>query len=224
MSSSNDIHIINNKSYKVFKNSEILTEQSTFKKKTDKNFKRMLCRNVIKDGVCDYSTKCKYAHSFSEQIIDSHRKQAWDILLSSNSLENVDLQKNYKLYQTLDEFTNLCSQCVACDCIGGYNCDHGVFDKKYQICKQDLNYGNCKNQNCSLIHLTHRGLKPWFSKQKEQQIMNLQTIKGTLLSEKFFSVNKNSVIQDDETLSNFTNSSDENNDYENDCDKSIFVK
>jgi len=208
-----------NKIYKIVKHNVVSITSNTTKKKQDKNLKRILCRNMIKNGTCEYGSKCKYAHSLSEQIIDVSRKQAWNIIFSSDDLSDIDLQKNYSLYQTLNELTNTCQQCNSHDCIGGYNCDHGTFDKKYQICKHDLNYGNCKNTKCG-IHLTDRGLKPWFNKQCELD-NNLYKIKGTLLSENFFT---NVSVNDDETLSNFTNSVDENDDYENDCDKSIFSK
>jgi hypothetical protein len=77
-----------------------------------------------------------------------------------------------------------------------------------------------------LVHLTERGLKPWYNKQKTNPLSpNAQKIRGTLLSEKFFS-NINFNNKDDETLSNFTNSSEEEDDenYENECYKSIFSK
>lgn len=215
------------KTYKVIKKSFIQSSLSTLKKKPDKNVKRMLCRNVIKGGICGYGTKCKYSHTLSEQVIDLPRKHAWEILLSNNTLENTDLQKNYQLYQSLDELTKSCKQCCNNECIGGYNCDHGVFDKKYQICQQDLDYGMCKNSLCNLVHLTERGLKPWYNKQKINVPVtspSTQKIKGTLLSEKFFN-NINFINnQDEETLSNFTNSSDEYESYEDECNKSIFTK
>lgn len=213
------------KTYKVIKNSFVQPSISILKKKPDKNVKRMLCRNVIKGGTCGYGTKCKYSHTLSEQVIDLPKKQAWDILLSNNSLENIDLQKNYQLYQSLEELTKSCKQCCNNECIGGYNCDHGVFDKKYQICQQDLDYGTCKNNLCNLLHLTERGLKPWYNKQKVTAVSpSLQKIKGTLLSEKFFNNTNFINTQDEETLSNFTNSSDEDEIYEDECNKSIFSK
>ncbi len=211
--------------YKVTKNNNM---QNSFlnglKKKVDKNIKRMLCKNIIKGGECGYGNKCKYAHTMSEQLIDSNRKQAWDILLSDDNLENINLQQNYQLYQILEEFTKSCKQCCNNECIGGYNCDHGVFDKKYQICQQDLNYGMCKNEMCELVHLTKRGLKPWYTKKQTiPQNLNFQKIKGTLLSEQFF-INSlhNTNTEDNEILSNFSDSSDEEEDYEDECNQSIF--
>lgn len=200
------------------------TPKSNIKKKNDKNVKRILCRNIITTGSCSYGTKCKYSHTLEEQIIDKSRKHAWDILLSDISLDNIDLQKDYQLYQTFTILTKLCKQCYNNECIGGYNCDHGVFDKKYQICSQDLNYGNCNNGLCDLIHLTTRGLKPWFSKDKIVINSTIPIIKGTLLSNNFF---VNSVCANEETLSEFTDSSDDeynitNNDDEYDI--SIFSK
>lgn len=217
----------NSKTYKVIKNSFNVTSSSTFavKKKSNKNVKRMLCKNIIKTGSCGYGSKCEYAHTLNEQIIDATRKQAWEILLSDTSLENVDIQSNYPLYQAFEELTKLCKQCRNNECIGGYNCDHGVFDEQYQICSQDLNYGACKNLSCNLVHLTHRNLKPWYTRPKELlDAVNTQIIKGTLLSEKFFTNSHQISVQDDETLSNFTNSSDEDDFYEDECNKSIFTK
>lgn len=200
------------------------------KKKIHKNVKRMLCRNVIKGGECSYGSKCMYAHTLEEQIIDFPKKHAWAIILSNDSLETIDLQKNYQLYQSLEQLTKVCKQCFNKECIGGYNCDHGVFDKKYQICQRDLDWGDCKNPLCEMIHLTKRGLKPWFNKQKNINVSSPhQKIKGTLLSENFFvgmtgvtSSQHGQYDKDDETLSNFTDSSDEIDTFDDECDKSIF--
>ena len=208
-----DMH--NEKKYKPMKNINIL------KKKTHKNVKRMLCQNVLKDGICSYGSKCMYAHKLEEQNIDPTRKQAWSIILSEDRLDDIDLHKNYQLYQSLDQFTKICKQCEKNECIGGYNCDHGVFSQKYQICQSDINYGECKNDQCKLIHLTKRGLKPWFKNVININPQSATKIKGTLLNENFFHKNEKN---EEETLSNFTDSSEEIEDIENGCYKSIFEK
>jgi hypothetical protein len=164
-----------------------------------------------------------YAHTLDEQIIDPSKKPAWDIILSNTNLENLDLQKNYQLYQSLLQFTKFCKQCDKNECIGGYNCDHGVCNKKFQICQDDLNYGNCSISSCNLIHLTSRKLKPWFLKKQDSANFSKDfSVKGTLLNDMFFS---SLVVDnaDDESISDFANSSDEENIIEDECDKSIFL-
>jgi hypothetical protein len=226
------------KKYKVSKPVGVNLSVNTLKKKPHKNVRRMLCQNVIKDGSCSYGNKCMYAHTLDEQNIDPPRKQVWNILLSTNSLESIDLQKNYQLYQCLEQLTKLCKQCDKNECIGGYNCDHGVFSEKYQVCQRDLDYGDCKDDTCRLVHLTSRGMKPWFNRTVKTtpfaalssitslsalQLQIMPKIKGTLLNKNFFN-NDDIENKDEETLSNFTDSSSEDGNIENECDKSIFER
>lgn len=195
----------------------------TIKKKSEKNVvKRMLCKNSLSGGNCCYGSKCKYAHDLNDQIIDIGRKQAWDILLGNYDLSEIDLQKKYRLYQSLEELTKCCKQCCNNECIGGYNCDHGVYNKKYQICSQDLNYGNCLISQCELVHLTKRGLKPWFQNQPKL----CGQIKGILLNENFFTsiTNDDCCDEDVDMLSDFTNSDDDDNECDDECNQSIFMR
>jgi hypothetical protein len=101
-----------------------------------------------------------YAHSLKEQQIDTNRKIAYDILFASSSLSHINFHQDVNLFRSLMELTKLCNRE---HCTGGYNCKHGVCgNKKYHICIKDLEYGDCLGQNCDCVHLTKRGLKPFY--------------------------------------------------------------
>lgn len=188
------------------------------KKKFQKNHKKILCHNMITKGTCIYGNNCLYAHTLEDQNIETSRKAAWEILLSSNSLEEIDLQKNHVLYRSLLNLTQLCKECNKGKCTGGYNCKFGSYTNKYQICIKDLNYGECRNNTCKLVHLTSRKLKPFYNQSQKY----IQKIKGTLLNDDFFEKNE----PDDETLSNFscnsTSDEEDENNVVTECDISIF--
>jgi len=128
------------------------------------NLKKILCHNIIFNTTCKYGNKCLYAHNLDEQNINSNRKCAYDILNNNNQLNNIDLKKNIYLYKALLSLTKICENCNKNKCIGGYNCKSGACSKKYCICVDDLNYGICKCVKCDLVHLTKRGLKPYYQK------------------------------------------------------------
>lgn len=190
-------------------------------KKNDICVKKMLCRNMTMFGTCEYGTKCKFAHNLNEQIIDDYRKESYGILLSKKKLDNYDMQKNYTLYRSLLNLTKICEQCEKGKCTGGYNCKYGVCSKKYQICERDLNYGNCFN-NCEFVHLTKRGLKPFYRTMTEIQC---QPLNGTLLSTDFFKkiIEKNESNNDSESIISIESNNNQFDDF-NDFDKSIFEK
>ena len=125
------------------------------------NLKKILCYNIITNKKCNYNNKCMYAHTLSEQNVEPKRKNAYDILLNNNNLSNINLKTNYTLYNSLLELTKSCDLCIIGKCTGGYNCKYGVCLKKLCICIKDLNFGNC-NIKCDLIHLTKRGLVPFY--------------------------------------------------------------
>jgi hypothetical protein len=135
-------------------------------KSDQKNLKKILCSNIISKNICSYGNNCLYAHSLSEQNIDDVRKIGYDIVTSTTDLSNIDLQNNTYIYNLLLFFTNICESCIKKKCTGGYNCKFGVCLKKYCICISDLNYGNCKFK-CDLIHLSKRGLTPYYIKKKD---------------------------------------------------------
>lgn len=153
------------------------------KKIDDNNFnhKKILCNNIVIKGFCSYGNKCSYAHTLDEQNLDISRKNAYDIIKNDSDLSHIDLKTNYLLYKTLLSLTKTCAQCIKGKCKGGYNCKFGVCLKKYQLCEDDLNYGNCNN-NCGLIHLTKRKLIPFYNQPKKQL-----DLKGISLSSDFFS-------------------------------------
>ena len=130
------------------------------------NQKKILCNNNIINDNCAYGNKCLYAHNISEQNIDSVRKKVLDIINSSDDLSKIDLNNlnNKFLLRDLLIYTRVCENCKKNKCTGGYNCKFGACSDEYVICYDNLNYDNCKNKDCKLIHLTKRGLKPIYSK------------------------------------------------------------
>lgn len=124
----------------------------------NQNNKTMLCFANINGKSCTYGNKCSYAHDIEKQKLFSLREKAYNIIKNNSNLSKVDFIKNISLYNELLTLTRICNSCKKNICIGGYNCKYGVFDPKYQICIDDLNYNNCKNLNCTKIHLTKKGL------------------------------------------------------------------
>lgn len=125
------------------------------------NVKRILCYTTLVEKNCHYGKKCMYAHTLDDQKIDDDRMEAYKILKNNSDLSNINLLSNNKLFISLKQLTKLCSYCMKGCCPGGYNCKFGTFDKKYQVCYDDLMSGNCKKKQCGLQHLTIRGLKPY---------------------------------------------------------------
>jgi hypothetical protein len=128
----------------------------------NENLKKILCHNIIYNGECKYGDKCLYAHNLNDQNINTRRKIAYDIIKSEDDLSNINLKLNNDLYRTLLELTRYCKNCNNNLCIGGYNCKSGAYDIKYCVCINDLNYGDCNNPKCNLLHLTKRGLIPYY--------------------------------------------------------------
>lgn len=148
-------------------NSNFYLKKTDSLKKETVNKKKILCQNIINYGSCCYGTKCLFAHKLEEQIIDNNKKQSYDIVMNSYNLSHIDLQKNYVLYRSLLNLTKLCDQCAENKCKGGFNCKFGSCSKNYQICKKDLEYGNCVG--CDLVHLTHRDLVPFYHKKNDNR-------------------------------------------------------
>ena len=72
----------------------------------------------------------------------------------------------------------MCVKCVNNTCIGGYNCKLGSCVEKYCICVNDLNTGICKIPNCRLIHLSKRGLKPYYRYKDKKSFKNDKNYKN----------------------------------------------
>jgi len=128
----------------------------------DNKTKRILCFNAIKGRVCNYGSKCMYAHSLAEQKIDPIRHKVYTILKNDNNLKNINLVKDRKLFTTFAQLTKICYHCSKNECHGGYNCRNGAINQKYKICHDDLMYGNCRRPRCHGLHLTTRGLVPYY--------------------------------------------------------------
>ncbi len=182
------------------------------------NSKRILCYNIINSKVCSYGSKCMYAHSLSEQKIDPIRHKVYTILKNTADLYDLDLINDHKLFKALLELTKLCSMCIKKICPGGYNCRNGTINVNLRICYEDLMYGCCKRSSCLSVHLTERGLVPYYQQKDKKangghdlkKFRNIKAknilgdISGILLTEKFLMTHfnnstTNSESDDDET-------------------------
>lgn len=128
----------------------------------DISIKRILCQNMNKYGTCSYNDKCMYAHNLKEQVKDYEKEFIYDLL--EMIIKKIDVSKyikqieqNEKLKKSLITFTRVCFGCKNKTCFGGYNCKNGAIDERYVVCYDDL-IGNCRNINCSKIHLSKYGL------------------------------------------------------------------
>lgn len=151
-------------------------KKNKFVIKDVKNKKKLLCNNVITTKSCCYGSKCMYAHTLEEQQIDINRKKAYDILFSNSDLKHINFQNDISLFRSLRDLTK---QCEKKYCTGGYNCKHGICgdsNKQYIICIQDLEYGDCLNKNCSFVHLTKRGLNPFYTGYANKQHTHNATV------------------------------------------------
>jgi hypothetical protein len=155
----------------------------------DKNhYKKMLCFNMLNHCNCPYLNKCVYAHTLGEQIIDSTRKKAFDIIDKIRDINNkikieeINLIQDKNLMNIFLQLTKLCMSCHNGTCPGGYNCKYGAFCKKYHVCYDDLMYGNCKDgDNCSCVHLSDGGILP-ISIQKSVNFTSNKTFKNNINS------------------------------------------
>lgn len=188
--------------------------------------KRILCYNMIYHGVCKYGDKCMYAHSLEDQNVNKNRKEIYNILKSDIDLSNIDLRENNELYKAMLEMTKFCKNCNNNLCKGGYNCKSGVYDKKFCICINDLNYGLCNNPTCNFIHLSKRGLKPYYpdkNKKLNENIENqifLQNNKSELNYKNLIKNNK-SKIDSCDNESDSIESDMSNNDNQNEIESDI---
>jgi hypothetical protein len=190
------------------------------------NHKKLLCKNVILCKVCKYGSKCLYAHNLNEQKLDEIRDKAYKIIKGDIDASKINIHLDRDLYKVLLLLGDVCPGCKENNCTGGYNCKHGCCDSKYIICGSDINNGTCEG-NCGKIHLTDRGLKPYFSYimdfQKKKSIMSIQKANvGTLLTTEFFKKIKDNKNDDsDDYLTDDSYDSDDN-ESNIDFDTSIF--
>jgi hypothetical protein len=204
------------------------------------NLKKILCENMIYNGECKYDKKCLYAHTIDEQNINEKRKHIYDLIDSTDDLSHIDLKKDYTLYKSLLELTKMCKKCITNVCIGGYNCKLGSCVTKYCICGNDLNNGFCKSSKCEYVHLSKRGLKPYYKKDKKHKKNSDNCTNGTNSSSNSSNSEDLSSVEitykiddvidifddihisdDDNLINNDTNCIIDN--FEIMCEKSIFV-
>ena len=121
--------------YSILEKKEKKVKKNTEQKQNDEfdinGRKKILCQNMIKNNQCKYGDKCSYAHNLNEQNILPLRKRAYDIIKNNIDLNNIDLHSEENLYKTLLELTKSCKNCNNNNCIGGYNCKLGVYNKNY---------------------------------------------------------------------------------------------
>ena len=172
--------------------------------KKDKVYKKTMCKNVANYNTCSQGENCHFAHSLDEQVIDNDRKYVYNLLNDTTDLSDINLNENKSLYDILKILTNICSKCLENHCTGGYNCRNGSCIKKYQLCARDLNYGFCNDQNCDLIHLSKRNLKPFYNKKNEELKINKNgnsninnDIIGIVINSNYFKNNTESSSESD---------------------------
>jgi len=125
----------------------------------NESLKKLMCKNILTNGKCSYENKCLYAHNLNEQNMDHKRKLVYDIIMGRIPYINNDIQIDDEIYKIFIQLCKICDLCSKNKCPGGFNCKHGVFDKQYQVCADDLRDGVCYNITCSKIHLTNKGIK-----------------------------------------------------------------
>lgn len=190
------------------------------------NHKKIMCQNIINNNCCIYQDKCLYAHNLQEQKIDIKRKRIYELLDSNDGLSNIEPYKYKELYKELQIFTKLCNDCINNKCTGGFNCKFGSPLVKYLICYDDLNYGNCTENECNKIHLTKRYLKPQYSnistKINTPNINNLQMLSPFMNNINNLWINIPNLNCYDEQYNDISDIDDISSD--EDCFKSIFIE
>lgn len=188
--------------------------------------KRILCFNAIKGRICNYGSKCMYAHNLSEQKVDPIRHKVYTILKNDNSLKNINLIKDRKLFTTFVQLTKVCYHCSKNECHGGYNCRNGTVNPKYKICYDDLMYGNCRRLKCHGLHLSTRGLVPYYTQMNMKKDNNPSHIDedfdNNIIGENEYN-NSDEYDNQSEYNSNELNESEESNesDDSNELDETI---
>jgi hypothetical protein len=218
--------------------------QNKKNKQYKNNFKKMLCHNYVFTKSCHYKYTCSYAHTLEEQCIDPDRKYIFNLIDDNCNWSAINISTNKSIYNILLSLTHLCNKCLNCSCTGGYNCKFGLCNNKYLICLDDLNYGICNKNGCSKIHLTKRGLIPYYKNINDtlnntyikfkinENIYHLLNINDNNLFKfdiKNHSNINDNILKDGDDDSDYNNDKDDkdikNNildDYISDCDKSIF--
>lgn len=167
------------------------------------NEKRLICFSTLNNEKCCYGNYCTYAHTLAEQVIDDDKKFIYQIILDTKLMDFFSMTnpKTDEIYSNLLFLSQLCVNCKAKKCTGGFNCRNGACDISLKICKNDLLTGECLNKivdipvDKSIInklsydtfspdnkyvgcinghHLTKRGLVPYykFVHQKENSRKN----------------------------------------------------
>lgn len=157
------------------------------------HIKRLICYSVVNGKPCKYGSKCTYAHSIDEQVIDEDKMELYRTVLTHMS----NVKFDDLMYRKIENLGYICNACRKGRCTGGYNCRNGVFDMSLKICKNDFLTGTCSNELikieinpkiwakimedqpetpskvdfigcCNGHHLTLRGVTPYYRYLQEQ--------------------------------------------------------
>lgn len=203
------------------------------------NKKRLICFSVMSDSTCIYDTKCTYAHSLDEQVIDEEKFFIYQIILDKDlmnfiSMTNPKTEENFK---QLLLFTKVCEKCSNNKCTGGFNCRNGVCLSSLKICKNDLLTGQCSNPVYSITiddnilnkfgknefhrcsnylgcmnghHLTTRGLIPYYKYTHSKE----NSKKNKYQSVRYIDINPLNRVFNNTTSDTIDSSSDSSTDDE----------
>lgn len=181
------------------------------------NKKKILCNSFIKSENCQYGEKCLYAHSITEQKMDTNRKKAYDIIQNEFDLSYLDLEnkiddESVGLLKTLILLTKTCQDCISKKCAGGLNCKFGTYNKSLQICYEDMMNGKCNDNLCNKVHLTKRGFVPINKNRdikKRKKYNGIYIPKPIELTDDFFKSYRQKIFLEDSESSIDEISSDE---------------
>lgn len=169
-------YIMIDKAFKTTSRYKSKTTSVPMYRQYNNKLKHLLCHNITESGWCKYGSGCRFAHDISEQVMEHVYKKAYDTIRGNIDLTKINIYREKDLYNILLKRCNVCINCEKGKCSGGYNCRNGARERKYVICKDDLNKGDCDG-SCGKIHLTEKGLKPYMSyviKQQEKSYEKLE--------------------------------------------------
>ena len=192
------------------------------KEQNKDNHKRLLCKSTIIKRECEYGMKCLYAHNLSEQNIEQTRKKVIDMIRLSKDFSKINITIDKDIYNNLLILTKICEKCINKICTGGYNCKFGSCDPNLVICYDDMNYNNCIDLNCKRIHLSERGLKPYYDYKNKTNEVKYKFVNGSILNNTFLAnltnINDNIINED----INYINNNNIKKEIDEECKLSIF--
>lgn len=173
----------------------------------NENIKKLLCKNILKNGECGYGKNCLYAHGYGDQKIDEVRNRSYKLILGKMDLCEYDLTKNMDVFNDIICLTNVCKKCVKNTCPGGLNCKNGAVSEKYCVCKRDILNSDCDDDECEKIHLTKRNLISYnkmraMNRKLEMDIIGIDD-ESESFDENFLKTVKNYIDSADNSSDNY---------------------